>query len=313
MELCDMFSYPVSTNFRPGTRGHFVFGCVLALTLLTGSRAMGAGKPAAIATILQGGATIIRAVTVFGAIEGIRLQSDDLIRTEKDSFLRLEYEDGTWIELGPETELELGHPADRRARNPALYLLTGWMKLGCVPPKNGAKNSIASTAMDLSDVAGNLIIRTVDNTHSIFAEAGTATWVNRAPHAADTVALSRGDFLVLGKAQSPQVLNRPSPEFVSAMPVEFRDALPNRFAQFSGRNVAGKEPRAMVYADVDQWLKAETSVRRQFVAWWRRKAASDADFRAALDRNLSLHPEWDPVLHPEKYEKDEPPVRPAHN
>jgi hypothetical protein len=49
------------------------------------------------------------------------------------------------------------------------------------------------------------------------------------------------------------------------------------------------------------WLNAEPTVRRQFVVLWRRKADNEA-FRAALDHDLSKHPEWDPVLHPEKYE-----------
>ena len=29
--------------------------------------------------------------------------------------------------------------------------------------------------------------------------------------------------------------------------------------------------------------------------------ADDQEFRKALDRNLSRHREWDPILHPEKY------------
>jgi hypothetical protein len=299
-----MSSLPVSTIYNLSARGHFLFSCVIVMALFASTRSTCATRPAAIVTILQGGATVVRAVSEFSAIEGVRLLPDDLLRTDKDSFLRIEYEDGTWIELGPDSRLELGHPAERRAKGPALYLLSGWMKIGCATADNGAKKSIASTGMDLTDISGTFIIRTVDATHMIFAEQGAARWIDREPHATDTVALTRGDFLITVKGKSPEVHPRPSPDFIGALPVEFRDSLPIRYPQFASRNVVIKDQHAFVYADVEQWLDAEPSIRRQFIPWWRRKAAQDEAFRASLDHNLSLHPEWDPVLHPEKYETD---------
>jgi hypothetical protein len=282
---------------------------MIALAMVAGAHAAGAVKWTALVTIKQGGATVIRGVSQFGAIEGIRLLSNDLIRTDKDSFLRIEYEDETWIELGPETQLELGHPTEKRANRPSLYLLTGWMKLGCAKTENSAPKALASTAMDLSDLTGTLIIRTVDGAHMIFAEQGTARWIDLTPHANQTVALNRGDFLVTGESKAPLVESRPAPEFVSALPVAYRDSLPIRYALFATRNVVAKDQRAVAYADVEPWIDAEPSIRRQFVALWRRKAAQDAAFRASLDRNLSLHPEWGPVLHPENYEADGSPVK----
>ncbi len=281
-----------------------MLSCVIALALFAGNRTAGAAKPTAIVTILQGSATVIRAVSEFGALEGVRLLPDDLIRTDKDSFLRIEYEDETWMELGPETQLQLGHPTDKRANRPALYLLTGWLKLGCAKSDNGAKKSLASTGMDLSDLSGTLVIRTIDATHMIFAEQGTARWIDRAPHATDSVTLNRGEFLVTGEGTSPKLQSRPAPDFVGSLPVAFRDSLPNRYALFVQRNVVAKEPRALAYVDVEPWIDAEPSVRRQFVVLWRRKATEDQAFRASLDRNLSLHPEWRRVLHPEDYDAD---------
>ena len=40
--------------------------------------------------------------------------------------------------------------------------------------------------------------------------------------------------------------------------------------------------------------------RRQFIERWRVKAREGA-FRSALVANLTHHPEWDPILFPEKY------------
>ena len=41
-------------------------------------------------------------------------------------------------------------------------------------------------------------------------------------------------------------------------------------------------------------------MRKLFVQRWRAKATEPA-FRTALIANLNVHPEWDPVLYPEKY------------
>jgi hypothetical protein len=59
------------------------------------------------------------------------------------------------------------------------------------------------------------------------------------------------------------------------------------------------------YADVEAWLKAPPDIRRPLVARFRPRA-SDPAFRAGLVANLKFHPEWDPILFPEKYKPKEP-------
>jgi len=58
------------------------------------------------------------------------------------------------------------------------------------------------------------------------------------------------------------------------------------------------------YAEVEAWLKAPPEIRRPLVPRFQSRA-SDPAFRSALVANLRFHPEWDPVLYPEKYEKPE--------
>jgi hypothetical protein len=84
------------------------------------------------------------------------------------------------------------------------------------------------------------------------------------------------------------------------MPRAFRDSLPLRADKYKDREVQPRAAPDFTYADVEPWLKAELPFRRQFIERWRAKAR-DKDFRAALIANLSSHPEWDPVLFPEKY------------
>ena len=53
------------------------------------------------------------------------------------------------------------------------------------------------------------------------------------------------------------------------------------------------------------WLKAPPDIRRPMLARFRPRV-SDPAFRAALVANLKFHPEWDPILFPEKYKPKEP-------
>jgi hypothetical protein len=269
--------------------------------------AAAAAKPAqAIVTILNGRATVVRALGQFEAAEGVRLQADDLVETAGDSFLRIEYGDGTSLELGPNTLLELNYPSRKRASRPALYLLSGWLKLGSGKPE-GARASLAGPGMDLLDLSGIIVIRMSEGSQAIFEEQGTSRWLDRSTRGAEAVSLKAGDFLIDRPDTAPKLQGRPAAEFLAALPRPYHDTLPLRYAKFESRVVLPKSLGAFSYADVERWINSEPSERRQFVVTWRRKADNPA-FRTSLDRDLPMHPEWDPVLHPERYEPKEPPA-----
>jgi hypothetical protein len=293
-------------------RGALVSKWMMAIALLASAHAAGATKPGGIVTILEGRATVIRALSQFDAAEGMRLLADDLVRTDKDTFLRIEYEDQTAIEVGPQTQLQVNHPAARKKSNrPALYVLEGWLKLGAGKLDAGGKPAFASVGMDVVDLTGVMVMRGDTGSRELFDEQGAARWVDRDPHGAEPVALKQGDFLIAVLDRPPRTQPRPSAAFTAALPRPFRDTLPFRYAQFKDRSVLPKAQVPFTYEDVEPWINAEPSIRRQFVAMWRRKADNPA-FRASLDRDLQKHPEWDPVLHPEKYEPPpSPPPGPA--
>lgn len=291
-------------------RGDLLFKCMIAIALFASAHAVGATRPTAIVTILQGRATVIRALSQFDAAEGMRLLADDLVKTDKDTFLRIEYEDQSSIEVGPQTQLQLNHPAARKKNRPALYVLEGWVKLGAGKADGGGKPAFASVDMDVVDLTGVMVMRGDNASRELFAEQGTARWVDRDPHSAEPVTLKQGDFLVAAQDRPPRTQPRPSADFTAAVPRPFRDTLPFRYDLFKDRSVAPKGQVPFTYADVEPWLNAEPSIRRQFVVMWRRKADNSA-FRASLDHDLQKHPEWDPVLHPEKYEPPPEPAAPA--
>jgi len=83
------------------------------------------------------------------------------------------------------------------------------------------------------------------------------------------------------------------------------DPLPSRMARYKEREVQPKRLDEASYAEVETWLKAPPEIRRPMVARFRPRV-SDPAFRAALVTNLKFHPEWDPILIPEKYKPKEP-------
>jgi hypothetical protein len=304
-------------------RGWLTFNCLLALALLGGAQFEQAGLAKAldnaptvrgarqigVVTILEGSATVIRALAQFDALQGLRVLSGDLIRTEDNALLRIEYPEKTWMELGPQTLLQISHPAEKgRANRPGLYLLTGWLKLGCAPEAAGNR-AVASKDMDLVELSGVMVMRATATDHAIFAEQGSARWINRATRGAAPLTLSTGDFLLVGPGKPAAIQSRPTPEFVAALPRPYKDTLPSRYSLFEAHVVVPKESRPFTYPEVEPWLDAEPAIRRQFLTLWRRKA-NDPAFRTPLDRDLALHPEWDPILHPEKYETEAPETTP---
>jgi hypothetical protein len=289
--------------------GYVMRQCVIVLALLGGAQLTGAATPTGnvpsarvgIVTILQGRATVIRGLSQFDALEGVRLLPNDLVRTDESTFVRVEYADQTWIEAGPETLLQLNHPAQKKpSHRPALYLLAGWLKLECksVPPGSG---SVASKDIDVVDLSGPVVLRAMGADLAMFAEQGTARLINRGMRGATPMTLNVGEFLTVGQGKPASVQGRPGADFVAALPRAYLDTLPYRYSLFEARAATPQNQRVFSYADVEPWINAEAPVRRQFVVLWRRKAVEPA-FRESLDRDLARHPEWDPVLHPEKYE-----------
>jgi len=256
-----------------------------------------AGEPAGIATIVEGKAVVIRTLSTLEAVEGVRLLADDLVHTGKDAFLRIEYDDGTTVDVGAETRLQCNHPARRKFEQPGMYLLSGWLKI--TSGKTEARHSPAfgSPRFDVLNIAGIVVVHAARGSGAVFVEQGTAGWGDRQVRGATAFTLKAGEFQSFREDEAPGMRERPAPDFVAAMPRLFRDALPRRFAKFRDSNVVAKSQGTFSYAEVEPWVDAEPAIRHQFVSLWRSMTKVDA-FRASLERGLSLHPEWGPVLYP---------------
>ena len=282
-----------------------MFRSAIAAVLLGSTPWAGAVEASGIATIVEGKAVVIRAMSKLDAAEGVRLRADDLVRTGKDAFMRIEYDDGASVDLGPDTLLQLNPPGRRKSERPGLYLLSGWLKLISGKPGPRYAPAFGSPQFDLLDLSGAVVARVDAGSCAVFVERGTARWVDRRAHTAPPVMLSSGDFLAFQRDEATLLQARPTADFLSSLPRAFRDALPLRLAKFQGHEVIAKSQGAFSYSEVEPWVNAEPPIRRQFVRLWRAKADDEA-FRASLERSLSQHPEWGPVLYPELYEPKPP-------
>src|SRR6185436_17892913 len=117
--------------------------------------------------------------------------------------------------------------------------------------------------------------------------------------------LKSGEFYTRKADQKGAVAPRPSQPFIAGLPKVFLDPLPSRFARYKDRDVQPKRTEDVSYADVEEWLTAPPEIRRPLMPRFRSRL-SDPAFRSALVANLKSHPEWDPILFPEKYKPKEP-------
>jgi hypothetical protein len=259
-----------------------------------------------VATIIEGKAVVIRGLSRFDVAPGVRLQADDLLRTGKDTFLRIEYDDGVKVDLGSETALQLNPPARRKSDRPGLYVLSGWVKLISGKTDGHASYALGSPQFDIFDVAGAVVAHVEPGAGAVFAEQGHVRCVDRRGRGAGATSLRSGDFIVLHRDEAVAVQGRPAPDFVAALPRQFRDPIPGIIDHFA-RETLPKGQGPFTYAEVEGWLDAEPAIRRQFVRLWHARADEEA-FRTPLEQALARHPEWGPVLYPELYEPKPKPV-----
>ena len=270
-----------------------------AFVLLACPLAAAAADPAPTLTLLEGPAGLVRGVARYALAEGARMQSGDIIEVGDKGLAEIEYPDGTAIALGAGTRmLAVSIPSGKSAAGD-YYVMQGALKVAGV--SKAARLRVFTPLFTLSPVEGVSVMVVGAGAGSVFIESGEA----RLAAAPATLSLKSGEFFARKAGQKGAVAQRPSKEFIEALPKAFFDPLPSRMARYKEREAQPKRIDDASYADVEAWLKAPPAIRRPLVARFESRA-SDPKFRAGLEANLRFHPEWDPILFPEKYEPKEP-------
>ena len=282
------------------------FMCHLILVWLVLPQALAADTTATI-TILEGEATLVRGTTRYLLAEGVRLQEGDIVHTADKALVRIEFGDGSMLDLGPGVRLLTSGSAARAAQAESGWrhtLLAGLMKLTCGKEAK-TSHQVSTPQITLTTANAVAVVQSSGADASLFVESGEARITEVAPKGgAASVRAKGGDFYARKGGQKGVVAPRPPQAFISALPRGFLDTIPSRSARFKDRQVAPKRVDEVAYGDVEIWLKAERDLRRSMMRRWQPRAR-DPEFRTALVANLRHHPEWDPILFPEKYKPKE--------
>jgi hypothetical protein len=269
----------------------------LAAFMGAGTAALAADAPGLV-TILEGDALVIRGTARLQLAEGVRLAAGDIVHTGPAAFVQLELPGNAVAQLGPATHVMLA-PVAARMPERSLYLIDGWIKLSRPPAANF---ELRTPMADFPSTDSVLVMQSTPAEMRLFVERGEVKLVERGAGSADAPLLLRNTPVYRRKPGLPGQANAPGvmAGMVKDMPTGYRDTLPLRAAKWKDKPVAARPAPDFAYADVEPWLKAEAPLRRPLVRQWRSKAR-DAAFRSALIANLPAHPEWDPILFPEKY------------
>lgn len=275
-----------------------MFRALFLATLVSAGSACWAADAPGLVTILEGDALVYRGNGRLQAAEGVRLAPGDIVHTAPGTFMQVELPGEAVAQLGSETRVMLS-PVAARLPERSLYLLNGWLKL--TRPAN-AGFDLRSPLADLPSAASVVVLHATPGDLSLFVERGEIKLVERGAGAADAPAMLKATQVYRRKPGIPGQINPAGvmAGMVKDMPTFYRDTLPLRAARWKDKPVPARPAPDFAYADVEPWLKAEAPLRKPLVRQWRAKAR-DAAFRSALIANLPAHPEWDPILFPEKY------------
>ena len=266
---------------------------VLLLSLTAAAQDLGT------VTLLEGQLRILRGASVLRGAEGVKLRRGDILESSNNGFVQVELPGSTVVALGPSTGAFF---AGRGGDATAILVLNGWVKAE-VGASSGAYRCASPLIAGMTR-GGSIVLHAASDESSLFVEAGTAGvgTVNPAGYPAKPSAAKAGQFYTRRAAQpAPTVASRPSPAFLEALPHPFRDTLPSRLARFAGKTVAPRPDHEVAYAEVQPWLTAGQGWRKGFVERFEPRL-KDPEFRRGVEAHLSAHPEWDPILHPEKYD-----------
>jgi len=262
-----------------------------------------AADPVGLVTILDGNAFIYRGSGRGQPVEGMQVQSGDILDVGEGGFLRIEMPDKTDLQLGPRSDVMVTSSVGKGKPDRWIYVLRGWVKLASDRRDKGVPGmEVRSPLVDVPPNQAIVVLHIVPEEAQVFSQVGEARVFDAHVPASPGTLLRQGD-LFRRKAGGWKGATDPSAmqAFVGGIPRAFRDSLPPLAGRFNPKEEKQPGPAPdFVYADVEPWLKAELPFRRQFVQRWRAKA-DNAAFRAALVSNLAAHPEWDPILFPEKY------------
>jgi hypothetical protein len=248
-------------------------------------------------TLKEGSLRLIRGTMVFQGAEGVRLRPGDMLETSDKGFAQLESAEGTVIALGPSGRMLV----TSQASSGEFVLLSGWVKA-----ESGSSHQtcrVTGPLLTTTSKDGAIVVHATADSSEAFFESAAGRVSPATGEASGFAAAKPGQFFSRRAGKKTAVGTRPDSTFIDNMPISFRDTLPSRIARFS-KAVEPKPDHEVAYSDIEPWLKL-AAWKKSFVERFRPRL-KDREFRSQMEAHLGEHPEWDPVLHPEKYQPSGP-------
>jgi len=269
--------------------------------LLICASASAFGQTVGILTVADG-VLLVRGTTTYTAAQGVPVHVGDMLAADAKGQAQIEFDDGAILNLSRGARAFLLPAA---GAEPGVALQSGWVKFTRKAAKGKPYRYVTSLAR-LTTAGATGVLRVSGDANEVFIESGAARLVEVLRGGATGAGrdFKGGEFVVRREGQPLAVSPRPSSDFVKAMPGYFRDDLPAFVAKVRGKSVEPRREHEATYEEVEPWLKAGLPVRKGLAERFQSRA-KDTQFRSKLIDNLAAHPEWDPVLFPEKHQKEE--------
>jgi hypothetical protein len=260
-------------------------------------------------TLVEGRVALIRGATQYTATPGVRLGDGDMLAVDPKGQAQIEFQDGAILNISQGARVMLTNIAPERgtSRPSEIAVLSGWAKFSQKKSAKGTPYRYLTLHAEITSDDATAVLNTGNDFTDIFIESGAARFSEIGKKSTQRTARNArgGEFITRRGEQAAALGPRPSTEFVKDMPRHLRDDLPALLDRFKNRRAEPKREHEVTYAEVEAWLKAGPSIKRNFVKRFEIRS-KDSEFRRKLIENLREHPEWDKVLFPEKYEPKDP-------
>jgi hypothetical protein len=265
-----------------------------------------AGAEAGIVTIVEGEARMLRGTTWLRLVAGARAQEADLFELGDGAQVQVELpRGGALCVFGPASTYVASVPAANAKDGAMDWTLTGgWVK--AVATIGGTPIRLRTGAA-VVDVADGIVVAAVPPPARLFVESGSARVVLPVSRGREAPAreLKAGDYWVRDGDTVPRIAPRVAHDFVASMPRPLLDPLPMLAGRHTGPAPALRPLGEADLDDVDGWLGGP--YRKAFVRRFTPRLGDPA-FRADVEKNIGRFPEWDRVLHPDKYSTEKSPA-----
>lgn len=270
--------------------------CVSVLMWLAAQALPVGAADAGIYTIVEGSSRVLRGATWSSLLPGVRAQDGDVLDVADGAVTQIELARGGMLNVvGPAAAFAGSQSGDGKSAPASEWVVArGWVKAAA--DNAGLRLRLPQASIDMSDAI--VVVKTDPDSMHLFVESGTAKVAiggvkapPRDAHAGEWWTKS-GDKPFAVDTRAPQA-------FVATMPRHFLDALPKLGSRYAGRGPALKPVAPITYAEAEPWLNGP--YRAAFMRRLQPRLADPA-FRAGAEGRAGSYPEWDRLLHPERYQ-----------